>query len=115
MFGGIVAIVGAAAAALTWTLDIMPFVKTSNFYANAAAQDMRVNVLEARVSATETSLSEIKRNGQMSLELQLQTQIDTLNSAIAAARPGDAITQTLVATLYRYTQQINEVRRELAR
>ena len=103
---GVLATLGAAAAAIPVLGDIQPFM-------TKAAAQTAYQQHEERITQIESRLGSMDRVGLLSLQLQLHTRIDTINRDLVGPNMAPSVVDTLQSTKRGLEQRLAEVNRSL--
>lgn len=91
-----------------WALNYIPYLRTDVYAKDEAAEDLRFQKIE-------TPMARMERNGLLSLQLQLQSKIETLTAALKVTAPNSPNYYAVSSSIADYQQQADEVRRQLRR
>lgn len=113
--GGVTAILSAIAMGALYLLGILPFVK-QDVYANDRSTDRaEVFVLQSQQRVQAVDIAEIKRNGLLTIQLQIMARIDSLSASAASAQRAGQSTYAVQNEINALRQNLEEINRQLAR
>lgn len=111
--GGLVAIVATLAGFASYAAGKMPWVKIDVYDKDQAERDLRVLKVEATTQTLNANMETVRRNGLLTLQLQLQQRIDALAATLKTMPPNSQSFYQLSVAHDEAAQQIEEIKRQL--
>lgn len=115
MGGALNAIFLTIGGIVMWAFGQLPFERTADHNKDIQLAQERMTRAEGGISSLTQSLGQIQRNGLLSLQLALQTRVDALSATLRAMAPNDRNFYAISVAHDEAMQQLDEVKRQLAR
>ena len=113
--GGMVAIIGSIAAGVSFLFGVLPFIRTDLYANDQTVIDRRISAVENISEQNTAALTTIQRTGMLSLQLQLKSRIDLINTTLNQITPNNQAYFGLQSEKNTAQQQLDEITRQLNR